>query len=539
MHRQRHLYLSGPMGAGKSSVGALVAEALKCPFLDLDREIERTAGHPISALFASRGEAAFREMEAQLVRMLSAGEPSVIALGGGTVERAPLRRFLLEHGVVITLQASPEELVKRVTRDGLHVRPLLGTTPRDVIEGLLSRRQDAYAECDGIVETGGREVVDVSREVVDLFAARRDALLVPLGRASYPVVIGAGASSRLAAELARLSPPVTQVLVVTDENVAEHALRWTGGLPIPVTHVVLEPGESEKTIDAVQTIWDAALEAQMDRDACVVAIGGGVVGDLAGFAAATLLRGVRLVQMPTTLLAMVDSSTGGKTGFDRPQGKNLVGAFWQPVCVLADTDVLSTLPARELRAGLAEVVKTSWIEGESDVAALERDAPLLSQPFGAHVAHAFTSAIQRSVRTKARIVSDDPHERGARRLLNLGHTFGHALESASGYALLHGEAVALGLVFAAQCTRALGLSDDAEHEARLTRLLRALHIPLDLPRLDAAQACAFLASDKKNTGTQLRFVRCEAPGSCVVSPVDRARLQTFLTNVLRDRSALV
>lgn len=539
MHRQRHLYLSGPMGAGKSSVGALVAQQLKCPFIDLDREMERTSGQPISGLFASRGEAAFREMEAQLVRMISAGEHSVIALGGGTVERASTRHFLLEHGVVITLRASAEELTRRVTRDGLPARPLLGTTPHAVIEGLLARRQDAYAECDGVVETGARALADIAEEVVNLFAARRDALIVPLGCASYPVILGEGVAARLSRELARLSPPVTQVLVVTDENVAERALRWTQDLSMPVTHVVLEPGESQKTITAVEAIWDAALAARMDRDACVLAIGGGVVGDLAGFAAATLLRGVRLVQMPTTLLAMVDSSTGGKTGFDRAQGKNLIGAFWQPSFVLADSEALSTLPSREVRAGLAEVVKTAWIEGEADVALLERDAHLLVQPFGAHVAHAFTSAIQRSVRTKARIVSEDPHERGARRLLNLGHTFGHALESASKYNLLHGEAVALGLVLAAQCTRALGFIEDASHEARLVALMRALQLPLEAPKLDAEEACSFLRSDKKNAGTALRFVRCEAPGACQVTQVARESLERFLENALHAPASTV
>ena len=521
------------MGAGKSSVAALVAQQLKCPVVDLDRELERITGQPISTLFSTRGEAAFREMEAQLVRALSAGEGGVIALGGGTVERASTRHFLIEHGVVITLTATVDELARRVTNDGLPARPLLGSSPREVIDALLVRRRPAYAECDALVETDGRSIDAIAREVVERFLERRDALLVPLGLESYPVILGEGVASRLASELGRLSPPVTRLLVVTDENVSERARSWTEGLTFPVTHVVLSPGESAKTLESVSTIWDAALGAHLDRDACVVAIGGGVVGDLAGFAAATLLRGLRWIQMPTTLLAMVDSSTGGKTGLDRPQGKNLIGAFWQPTCVLADTESLSTLPPREVRAGLAEVVKTAWIEGEADVTALERDAHLLSQPFSAQAARAFTSAIQRSVRTKARVVSSDPLEQGERRILNLGHTFGHALESASGYALLHGEAVALGLVLAAACTRALGFTDDASHQARLVALLRALQIPLVMPtNLDIEAACGFLRQDKKTTGSALRFVRCAEPGACAITTVDQSALECFFREAL-------
>lgn len=520
------------MGSGKSTIGKLVAERLERPFVDLDREMERTLGQTIAELFATRGEAAFREMEAQLVRVISAGESAVIALGGGTVEREDTRRFLLEQGVLITLRAAPEELVRRVTQDGLPARPLLGATPLEALQSLLARRHAAYAECDATLETTSRDAAALACDVVDFFADRRDALLVPLGSASYPVIVGDAVATRLPRELARMSPPVSRVLVVTDTHVSALATRWTEHLPVPTTHVVLKPGESEKTLEAVTRIWDAALEAHCDRDTCIIAIGGGVVGDLAGFAAATLLRGVRLVQMPTTLLAMVDSSAGGKTGFDRPQGKNLVGAFWQPRCVLADTQALSTLPLRELRSGLAEVVKTAWIEGEADVAQLETEVALLAEA-GASTA-TFTAAIQRSVRTKARIVSRDPHELGARRLLNLGHTFGHALESASSYTLLHGEAVALGLVLAARCTRWLGLSDTDAHEARLTALLRALQIPLLLPSVDADAACTYLRSDKKNAGDALRFVQCAAPGDCSVVSVARARLEGFLRESLQE-----
>src|SRR5690606_13141961 len=252
-------------------------------------------------------------------------------------------------------------------------------------------------------------------------------IAVALGPRTYQVRIGRGVLSELPAELAALGGAV---VIVADENVEEPWARPIARAIAPRATITLAPGEENKTLAAVERIWDGALEAGVDRGALVLAVGGGVVGDLAGFAASTLLRGVRFAQVPTSLLAMVDSSVGGKTGFDRPQGKNLVGTFHQPRFVLCDVDTLSTLPDAELRAGLAEVVKSAWIDGEASVRALEQDAERLLARDG----EALERAVRMSVALKADVVASDEHESGRRMVLNLGHTLGHAIEAARGYA---------------------------------------------------------------------------------------------------------
>jgi shikimate kinase/3-dehydroquinate synthase len=520
----KHLFLSGPMGAGKSTVGPLVAAALGRPFVDLDASIERETGMRIAEIFRSRGEATFRRLEADVVRRLVGHEePGVFALGGGTVEDPETRAFLLDRGVVVTLSAPLEVLLERAMRDPHHAhgRPLLaGDAPGAALARILERRRDAYAEAHRTVDTSRVPAEEVARELAESFADDAASILVRLGARSYRVVVRAGASRSLGRELARLG--ASRAVVVTDRNVRPFADACASGLGLPTTWVELEPGEQHKGLAAIERIWDAALDARADRDVVVVAIGGGVVGDLAGFAAATLLRGARVVQVPTTLLAMVDSSVGGKTGIDRPQGKNLVGAFHQPSVVLCDEEALATLPARELRAAMAELVKTAWIEGEADVAALERDAGLLLGA-GEAAGQARARAVARAVRTKARIVALDETEQGPRRWLNLGHTLGHAVEAASGYALLHGEAVAIGLVAAARVSVALGRAQQA-HQQRLEALLTSLGLPIDPPVLEPDEVARFLAADKKAQGGLIRFVTLAAPGEVGPLAIDPARV---------------
>lgn len=381
----RHVFLSGPMGAGKSTVGPLLAAELGCAFVDLDASIERETGMRISEIFRSRGEATFRRLEADVVRRLVGHEArGVFALGGGTVEDPDTRAFLLDRGVLVTLTAPLETLVARATRGGggaASSRPLLaGDAPSVALARILERRADAYGEAHRVLDTSTASPVDVARTIARHLPRDERSLCVRLGRRSHRVVVARGAAAELGGELPSLAGGApSRLVVVTDSNVRPLAERWLGGVVLPVTWVELEPGELHKRLASVERIWDAALAAHVDRRALVVAVGGGVVGDLAGFAAATLLRGVRFVQVPTTLLAMVDSSVGGKTGLDRAQGKNLVGAFHQPSLVVCDVDALGTLPVRELRAAMAEVVKTAWIEGEADVAALEADADVLDR----------------------------------------------------------------------------------------------------------------------------------------------------------------
>jgi 3-dehydroquinate synthase len=272
--------------------------------------------------------------------------------------------------------------------------------------------------------------------------------------------------------------------------------------------VCLEAGEQHKNVHSIERIWDAALDAQVDRDALLLAVGGGVVGDMAAFAASTILRGIALGQLPTTLLSMVDSAVGGKTGIDRPQGKNLIGSFYQPRFVLCDVETLATLPLAERRSGLAEVVKSAWLDGEASVALLERCAEGLL----AGELEATSEAVRMSVKLKARIVTEDEKESGVRATLNLGHTVGHAIEAASGFVgLRHGEAVALGMVAAFRLAERLG-AGSTQASQRLLALLRRLGLPTELDRHLDERTLGFMHADKKRKGGKVRFIVPGAPG---------------------------
>jgi len=356
-------------------------------------------------------------------------------------------------------------------------------------------------------------------------SGRRE-LAVELGERRYPIRIGRGLLGDAAALAAQV--PGRHALVLSDANVAPHYLAPVQAALAgkQVKALVLPPGEQEKTLARFGDVMQALAELGASRDATVLALGGGVVGDLAGFAAACWMRGVRFVQLPTTLLAMVDSSVGGKTAVDLPEGKNLVGAFHQPAAVLADTATLDTLPARELRAGLAEVVKYgalgdaaffSWLEDQAD-ALLARDPEALAE------------AIARCCAHKAGIVARDETEQGERMLLNLGHTFGHAIETEQGYGgLLHGEAVAVGMVLAARLSSELGRAPWTD-AARLASLLERLGLPTALPAGLAAPALLDrMRLDKKAVSGQLRLVLWRGLGQAdVVRGIDEAAVLAVL-----------
>lgn len=504
------------MGAGKSTVAAALGRQLGRPVVDLDQRIEARSGMSIPRIFAEQGEPAFRALEAELARE-ACHDGGVVALGGGAVVQDELRHELLEAGVLVTLQASLDELLQRVG-DGAG-RPLLaGLAPearRARLGALIAARRDAYAECHAEIDTGKTSVEDAATQIAQVADEAR--VVVPLGQRTYRVEIGRGVRDRVAARAAQAGSG--DVILVHD---ADDERPWHGEVAELLTKagrrcvvVQLENGERHKHIASVERIWDAALEAGVDRHALVLGVGGGVVGDLTGFAASTLLRGVALGQVPTTLLSMVDSSVGGKTGFNRPRGKNLVGTFYQPSFVLCDVATLGTLPSEERISGLAEVVKSAWLDGEEAVAGLEGDAALLRRGDE----EATIRAIEMSVRLKARIVRQDEREGGKRMLLNLGHTVGHGLEAAHGYVgLRHGEGVALGMIAALRVGVALSTTEP-DTVARLTRLLDVLGLPTDLDARLSEEALDFIESDKKKSGARVRFIVPGRPGDTSVVPL--------------------
>jgi len=339
-------------------------------------------------------------------------------------------------------------------------------------------------------------------------------LRVELGPRSYPIHIGRGVIGR--PDLLAQFIGGSRAAVVTNTTVAPLYLeRMSGGLTgsgLDVVTIVLPDGESYKNWETLNLVYDALLAARCDRQTTVIALGGGVIGDLAGFAAASYQRGVPYVQVPTTLLAQVDSSVGGKTAINHPAGKNMIGAFYQPVAVFADVDTLSTLPDRELRAGLAEVIKYGLLSDLEFFEWVEANIDKLL----AHDTEALTLAVQQSCAIKARIVALDENETGTRALLNLGHTFGHAIETAMGYGVwLHGEAVAAGMVMAADLSRRLGILSEADVR-RLIVLLERTGLPVSVPGITVARFIELMSVDKKVASGKIRFVLLERLGSAII-----------------------
>jgi shikimate kinase/3-dehydroquinate synthase len=523
----RPVVLSGFMATGKSTVGPRLATRLDMPFVDTDAEIERMTGKSIPDLWRAEGEGGFRAREAALVeRILGESSPAVVAVGGGAVTIDRTRRLAVDRALVVTLTASPETIVARVPDIARRPNLAAGSDPLERTRALLAQRAEAYAECHLALSTETLDA-DAAAETVAALVAR-DPLLVPLGTRSYCIDVCSGEPARLTDALARCAP--SSIVLVTDSNVQrargdafDAALR---PLAVEVARVTLPPGEEHKTVATVGAIWDAALGAGVDRDAVVLAAGGGVVGDLAGFAAGCLLRGVRIVQAPTTLLSIVDASVGGKTGFDHPAGKNLIGVFHQPSAVVADVAHLTTLPARQRAAGLAEIVKIAFARDGGLLDRLEADAPALARGD----LDALRPIVRSAIQAKIHVVRDDERESGVRALLNLGHTVGHALEAHGGYARwLHGEAIALGTIVELRATEVLGWTP-AHVAERAAALFGALGLPTAVGQDEIAASWPFVESDKKRSRDTLRLPVVTRAGE---AHVERVRLAELRRAILR------
>lgn len=490
------IFLYGPPGSGKTSTGRILAERLGVPFHDLDKTVESNAGKTIPEIFAMEGEASFRGREHRMLEVLVNDIPGVIALGGGTLLVPETRRLAESTGQVLLLSAAREILENRLSAS-LHARPLLAGNLHERLETLLSRRASHYASFSLTLDTSSLSANDVAWRAQVLLGRFR---VRGMGQ-PYDVLIEPGGLDRLGWRL-RTRGLKGPLALVSDANVAPlYAARVEDSLVesgYAVHQVVIPAGEANKTIQTVQNLWQAFLESSLERSSTVIALGGGVTGDLAGFAAATYLRGVRWINLPTTLLAMADASLGGKTGADLPQGKNLVGAFHPPNLVLADPEVLGTLPSVELRSGLGEVLKQGVI---NDPALFD----LASRPHITQDPGRLAEIVRRAMAVKIQVIEEDPFEKGRRAVLNLGHTIGHALELASGFQLRHGEAVAIGILLEARLAEKCGLAQPGLADRILTAL-EQVGLPTTIPTdLDRQAVLDSMRLDKKRQDGILRF----------------------------------
>ncbi|HZD11455.1 MAG TPA: 3-dehydroquinate synthase [Candidatus Binatia bacterium] len=514
----RNIILTGFMGTGKTTVGRLLAARTGRAFVDTDELIVQRTGKAIAGIFADEGAEHFRQLEREMARQLGGSQDLVIATGGRLMLDPQNAAVLAPGSLVLCLQATPDEIVRRIAAESAR-RPLLDVpnTGQRVAE-LLQERAEGY-QAFSQVATNNRAPAQIVDDILRTYDVGQvsapvqdaDRLTVTHPQGGYDVLVGRGLLSRLP-QLASLKE--NNYAVISDSHVSA---LFSPAQSNPPCVLVFEAGEQNKTLDTVRALYEQLLEAGLDRSATVVALGGGVVGDVGGFVAATYMRGLRLVQCPTSLLAMVDASVGGKTGVDLPQGKNLVGAFKQPAIVLADVDALRTLPPAQFSAGMAEVVKHGLLAG-GDLLVLLEEADwrqeILFQPPNVGL---LQDLIVAAVKVKRDVVQSDPYELGRRAILNLGHTFAHAIESISGYAISHGYAVAMGLVAAVRLSINLGHCESAL-QPRIERLLQSVYLPTRVPGdLDGNELLAAMSSDKKKLHGRLRFVLLRGIGDIFVS----------------------
>jgi shikimate kinase / 3-dehydroquinate synthase len=502
------LVVTGFMGSGKTEVGRLAATLLDLPFIDLDEVVEKREGRSISQIFEQNGEGHFRRLEQQAIVDAARLSGAVIATGGGAPLHEAEFSSLARSATVVVLSA---DIPCREARLGTTTsRPKLTGAGIKSLTALLQERQPAYESAGELLDTSSLSLQEAAGRLVKKYRrSLHDHARVSIqpGRlGAYPVVIGHGAAQSLAEEVARRPQP-SSVVVVFDPLLAQHAEAAVEGLSqlVRVTSVPMTGGEQSKTLTAVRALWSRFRDSGLDRSGIVIAIGGGALLDTAGFAAATYMRGVRLINVPTTLLAMADAGIGGKVGVNDGHLKNSVGAIHQPELVISDPRLLATLGPRELRCGIAEIVKVALLASPLLLEILER-APLDERGMPGHL----DWAIEQAIRIKAAYVGSDPEDLGVRQSLNLGHTFAHAVEAASGYRTLHGEAVALGLVAAARLRFRLGDGDGVSEE-RLIKILDRFGLPVALESVSRGRLMSAMSGDKKWRGGEPTFV-VTAPG---------------------------
>ncbi len=545
----RHIILIGLSGSGKSTVGRLLAQRLNKPLLDIDALIEKEYGERISTIFARQGEQYFRSLESRVLAQVTQETASaIIVTGGGIVVKPENRLLMAEQGIRVFLQVEPHVALQRLlaqyraeqSQEGIpELRPLLlGPDPLATLQGLLNARFPWYNEAELACSTQAKSAEQVAWEIITMLT-RSDTLSgsspivrrVHVGE-GYDTIVDWGGIERLADYLKPLHLP-SRLFLITDSNLYDlYASKIAQNLSAagfePAIYCV-PAGETSKSQQQVNAIYDWLIEHHAERREALIALGGGVVGDLVGYVAATYLRGVPFVQVPTSLLAQVDAAIGGKTGINHPRGKNLIGAFYHPRLVLADPSTLLTLPARSRTEGWAEIVKYGIILDADLFTLLETHVDRL-RDFAQPPIDLLCQIIARSIDLKAMVIEGDEREQGRRAILNYGHTVGHALENASGYGeWLHGEAVSVGMVVAAALAHKAGMFATTD-VARQNQLLAALGLPVVYHGSVQAQAIlTTMQLDKKVVGKQVRWVMPTRIGEVIVTPLPDDVVEQVIT----------
>ncbi len=521
------IVLTGFMGSGKTAVGRELGRILGYPFVDTDDLIEEREGKPISLIFKEKGEDYFRRIECETVKEISLKKNIVVATGGGVIKNKNNVENLSSGGIIIWLKAEPGIILKRIATEG-GKRPLLDVEePLEEIKKLLAEREGSYKQADVVIDTNYITPGETAREIMEKLSLDMQEVNVDLKDRSYKILIGRRLIRNIGLRLKEFRP--SRVAIVSNKTVFPlyrdiilGSMDESGIVP----EIFLIPdGEEYKDSLWASHLHGELLKARFDRDSLLIAFGGGVVGDITGFVASTYMRGIKYVQVPTTLLAQVDSSVGGKTGVNHPLGKNMIGTFYQPVFVAIDIDTLNTLPAREFGAGMAEIIKYGIISDSNLFDSLEKDKKdILSGGKG------LLKAIRRSCEIKAGIVSEDEREAGLRAVLNFGHTIGHAIETATDYRrFLHGEAIAIGMCTAAELAVKQGMLDK-EAVSRIRGLIGSYELPVKIPGDIPAEAMIdAMEIDKKVKSGRLRFILPESIGSVrIVEDIDRGIIREVL-----------
>ncbi|MFA5374589.1 MAG: 3-dehydroquinate synthase [Dehalococcoidia bacterium] len=525
MHKD-NIIIIGFSFTGKSVVGKLVAQKLGWEYIDSDHAIAAAVGKPVPAIFAEKGETHFRNLEREMLQKSCSRKQKVIVTGGGAIMDPQNRELFLQSGVVICLEAQPKTIYKRLLEStqmtDTVVRPLLNTAdPLARIIQLKALRQSYYAIADRAMYTDNLTVNQTVEGVISAFeqvkAQRKDTakqttpFIVTTATESYPVFVGWGLLESLGRRMLQCGLRGSAVIISDDNVFSRHGGKTIKSLKdagFKTESYIVPAGESTKTIDTATKIYNRLVKLHTERGHAIVALGGGMVGDLAGFAAATFLRGLPLVHVPTSLMAMTDSSIGGKVAVNHPKAKNLIGSFYQPRLVLADVSTLKTLPKRELISGWAEVVKHAMILDAEFLDLLENNTDNLSKLKPARIAE----AIRRSAYIKSTVVGEDEKEQRKRMVLNYGHTIGHGLETATGYdRLLHGEAVSIGMMGAAMLSERLGL---IPHRivVRQKKLLERFGLPTSYSNVGIDSILKAMALDKKVKEKSIQWVLLDGIG---------------------------